>query len=185
MARPAQKPLKLSLDGLIADVTPFRENMAGFKGTRSARWNRTVRWVSGLEGAWRKKELISGPAFDCAVIMLSRRFDGTIAVSGSIGSHLAFLCDPQLERQQRWVWSQAIDNLLTGKLTADEAVEMGVTAASVQKTKTAAAKAAKAAKKERPAAEEDEEEEFTTSATAPTRRTFPALTRKRTSKPPS
>ncbi len=105
---------------------------------------------------------------------------------------MAFLCDPQLERQQRWVWSQAIDNFLTGKLTVDDAVEMGVTAAAAQKNRTAAAKAAKAAKKERPAAKVErkslageEDEESTTRTTAASPRTVHVVTRKRTSKPPT
>jgi hypothetical protein len=151
----------MNLDALRADVSQFRTEMQAFRGTSSARWARTIRWIGAREEDWRRENHISDGAFDYAVAILNREYDATIAVGAEISSHLIALCHPDFDRRLRSEWSRAVANVLRGRLTVEEAADRGVTKTAAQTKRTAAAAKAKAeaeARAKRLSAAKDDDE---------------------------
>lgn len=158
MAASRPKRITLKLDALRSDVTKFRNQMQSFRGTASARWARTIRWIGAREAIWLSKGLITDGAYDYAVAVLNREFGSKIDVGGELSSHLIALCHPDFDRRLRSEWSRAVANVLRGRLTVEEAADRGVTKTAAQTKRTAAAKAEAEARAKKLSAAKDEDE---------------------------
>lgn len=96
------------------------------KRTRPANWASYVRRVGLIEQQWVEKGWLSPGGFRDALVVLVHRSGGAINAKASTASLLLTLTATFETRQHKATWAKALQPVLDGQLTPEQAAEMGV-----------------------------------------------------------
>ena len=112
------------------------------KKTRAANWASYVARVGRVERQWVEKGWRSPDGLRDALVVLVHRGGGSIKAKASTASLLLTLTANFETRQQKATWAKALQAVLDGQLTPEQAAEMGVmnAAKEAERLKTKAAR---------------------------------------------